>query len=575
MKTAEIQAYARDGAVFVRCFGLGDEAFASYKDALAGQRFSRYEKATHVDAAAWPTVEARLRAVATAPRTRFRVHESVSLALARSAERDARDAEERDARARDLYPYQREGVRWLASRRAALLADEMGLGKTAQLLAALPTGPALVVCPAVAIGTWIREIRRWRPDLIPWPVTRQGFEILKPPYVTLVSFDSLPDVTPPRGLTVVADEAHSLKSARAKRTRFFRLLSSRVLLRGGRVWLASGTPLENRPPELWAVLQAAQLAHEAFSPDLGGGAVVDAWARFREIFGAMPKGKRGTWGEVGGKRLFLPNPEGPDGDKGLVWCIASPAVRACLSRVMLRRTRAAVLPELPEKTYATLTATLSPAATRQCDTLEAAHLREGESAEDLHKRLSGDMSAVAELLETLSAAKIPSLLEHVEAFEEAGEPLVVFCPNRRPVEALRKRRGWGVVLGDDDASARAQTVERFQRGELVGIAGTIQALGVSVTLTRASKVLFVGRAWNPEKNRQAEDRVCRIGQDRGVTVYDLVSPHALDERIADVLRGKDTLIRSVFWTSTRCTPVGDSGLSDDAHALLARVRGGR
>jgi len=122
----------------------------------------------------------------------------------------------------------------------------------------------------------------------------------------------------------------------------------------------------------------------------------------------------------------------------------------------------------------------------------------------------------------------------------------VMSANRRPVEALRKRKGWGVVLGDDSAEARARTVERFQAGELRGIAGTIGALGTSVTLTRASKLLFVGRAWNPEKNRQAEDRVCRIGQDRGVTIYDLVSPHALDERLHEVLSEKDVLIASVL-----------------------------
>ena len=71
-------------------------------------------------------------------------------------------------------------------------------------------------------------------------------------------------------------------------------------------------------------------------------------------------------------------------------------------------------------------------------------------------------------------------------------------------------------------------------------------MGTSVTLTRASHVLFCGRPWNPEKGRQMEDRVCRIGQDRGVMVYDLVSEHPLDARLSEVLRGKNALIGSLL-----------------------------
>jgi SNF2 family DNA or RNA helicase len=228
----------------------------------------------------------------------------------------------------------------------------------------------------------------------------------------------------------------------------------------------------------------------------------------------------------------------------MAWTIASPRVKDYLAPVMLRRRRAEVLPDLPEKTYATLDCELEQDDLAAC----AIELRDGESAAALYARLSkpAEFSVISGLMERLSTAKVPALLRHVEAFEEAGEPLVVFSPHRRPIEALGRRKGWLTILGDDPPDERARKVALFQAGGYLGIAGTTGAMGTSVTLTRASKVLFCGRPWNPEAGRQCEDRVCRIGQDRGVTVYDLVSAHALDTRLLDVLRGKDALIESVL-----------------------------
>jgi SNF2 family DNA or RNA helicase len=248
------------------------------------------------------------------------------------------------------------------------------------------------------------------------------------------------------------------------------------------------------------------------------------------------------------ERAFVEDPNGTAGKHGFAWTLAAPEARACLDRVMLRRKRADVLPDLPTKRYATLACDLDAASLAACDAaLSGGFLREGESAEELHARLSkpAEFTTVSSLLEKLSTAKIPSLLEHVQAFEESEEPLVVFSPHRRPVEALAGREGWLSILGDDTPEARAKKVDAFQGGRYRGIAGTT-AMGTSVTLTRASHVLFCGRPWNPEKGRQMEDRVCRIGQDRGVMVYDLVSEHPLDARLSEVLRGKNALIGSLL-----------------------------
>jgi SWI/SNF-related matrix-associated actin-dependent regulator 1 of chromatin subfamily A len=423
-----------------------------------------------------------------------------------------------------------DGVKWLASHRACLLADEMGLGKTAQLLMALPSNaPALVVCPAVAVGTWVRELATWRPDLRALPLSKKTFEIPAPPHVGIVSYDSLPfDCVPRPGMTLIPDEAHMLKSARARRTQHFRLLAMRALASMGRVWLATGTPLLNRPQELWSVLHAAGLAYKVFG----------TWDNFVELFGGV-------------KVDFTPKrrPGGPEekARSAYKWTLASPKVRVLLDSVMLRRKRADVLPDLPGKSYSTLTAELDGATARACQAL-AHMLREGESVEALHARLSEDVEfeTISALLERLATAKIPSMLQHIESFEDAGEPLVVFAAHRRPIEALKARRGWTTILGDDSAESRASKVAGFQAGKYAGIAGTIQAMGTSVTLTRANLALFVSRLWTPFLNLQAEDRLARIGQDRAVMIYDLASDHPLDARLVEVTREKTRLTESVL-----------------------------
>ncbi len=542
---SQVLAYAEGGIPYVVPRGSLGDRFAAYRDALGPtSRYDTFARATFVPIEDVPTVLAALRAsfAVTVQDTlerlqadylKARVHHAVTAAdLAKAA---------------TLYPYQREGVSWLADHRQALLADEMGLGKTAQLLMAIPQGsPTLVICPAIAMGTWVAELKRWRADLAPLPLTKRDFFLPKPPHVGLISYDSFPfDVRPLPGMTIICDEAHYLKSAKARRTTNVRLFLARALQLLGRAWLATGTPLLNRPQELWNVLHAAGLAYRAFG----------TWDNFVELFGGMPAGKIGRWENDAGKKHFVEDPEGKQGSHGYAWTLASPRVRGLLAPIMLRRTRAGVLPDLPTKTWGALPCVLDRAGARECDALLSL-LREGESLDAFYSRLGGQVTfeKVSTLLETLSRAKIPSMLEHIASFEEQDEPLVVFSAHRAPVEALKKRPGWVTILGDDSHEERTRKVDAFQNAltrpggaqKIHGVAGTIQAMGQSVTLTRASRVLFVSRRWTPAENAQAEDRVCRIGQDRGVLVYDLTSEHPLDARLVEVLREKTRLVQSVL-----------------------------
>jgi hypothetical protein len=84
-----------------------------------------------------------------------------------------------------------------------------------------------------------------------------------------------------------------------------------------------------------------------------------------------------------------------------------------------------------------------------------------------------------------------------------------------PVEEVGNRDGWAAITGDTPPARRADIVAAFQAGELKGLALTITAGGLGLTLTRAAHAMFCGLNWMSANNAQADDRLCRIGQTRG------------------------------------------------------------
>lgn len=436
--------------------------------------------------------------------------------------------------------FQVAGVEFLAKYGRCILADDMGLGKTWQALQFLPENSrAILVVPKNVKFNWKKEIERFRPEF----TTRiiQGRQkvtsaiLPKTNEIVIINYDILPaDLTPKpsgrksksgkdimetqlpktvesnlRNVVVIADEIHRVKNYKAQRSKKFRGLS----LGAGCAIGMTGSPLPNRPLDLWGVLQALGLAHKVFG----------SFNRFMSLFGGV-KGRFGI--------------EWPDFRDRPV-----PAeVAERLRRVMLRRTKAEVLPELPGKTYKTIVVdSLTKAIRAELDVLAE---RWGEV---LDCGELPDFEEFSEIRAKLAKSRIPAVLDIVSDYEDAEEPLVVFSAHRAPIEALEAREGWGAIHGDVSDSDRADIVQRFQAGELKGIALTIAAGCEGLTLTRASHMLFVDQAWLPGLNEQAEDRICRIGQlANAINIIKMVSDHPLDLRVLDLLADKQAMIRSTL-----------------------------
>jgi SWI/SNF-related matrix-associated actin-dependent regulator 1 of chromatin subfamily A len=539
---------------------LGGDLFNKYREAVTGSRYEPLDRTNIAPVAkALAMVNALTAAgfivdippalASTLQATRAEQLALVATANDRAVETDRKLKE----RGLILFPFQKVGIKWLASRVGALLADEMGLGKTIQVVVAMPEkAPAVVVCAAVAKGVWAREIARWRPDLTPVVLDGRGsFRWPQAGEVVITNFDVLPapppppgnpgailppwDVEPLDGTVLVGDEVHAIKSSRSKRTMSFRAISERVRAKRGRVWLVTGTPLLNKPPELWCILQSADIAREAYG----------SWNGFMGDF----RGEPGEWG-------------------GVEWGEPTDAASEKLRRVCLRRMRQDVLPELPAKQWqkvpvdleAKYKKAIDKAAKYVLDLLPTAWdrlLSDDDLFEPKEKPKPDDVQVARDIItnsshtnfeaisggrKLLATAKIPAMLEFVEDFEEQGEPLVVFSAHRAPIDLLADREGWAVITGDTPNEERTKIEDAFQAGKLKGVAGTIRAAGVAITLTHAHHLLFVDREYVPGLNDQAEDRVCRIGQSRGVIIHDLVANHPLDKILYEILAKKELII---------------------------------
>lgn len=415
-----------------------------------------------------------------------------------------------------LFPFQVAGVEFLATKKACLLGDEMGTGKTVQTLAALPKDMGtVVVCPASLKFNWRDEAKKWRPDLTPIVLSGRGsFRFPNQGELIIVNYDILPEeVTIHTKFTLVCDEVHLTKNYKAKRSKAVKVLAGLA----DKVIGLTGTPIMNRPFDLYGVLSALHLDRQVFG----------SWGNFMKLF----EGVKNRWGGYNFGRV-------------------SPMVPELLRRVMLRRRREEVLPELPRKSYTTLTVNGIPASLKA---------RMDDMYDDVAGLLDCDELPPFEMFSGLRAelaeTRIDAMLEIVESHEEEGIPLVVFSAHRKPVDTLATREGWATITGSTKPEERQDIVRKFQAGALKGVALTIQAGGVGLTLTHAWKALFVDLDWTPALNAQAEDRICRIGQTKPCEIVRMVSDHPLDKHVLHLLANKIELFNNAIDKGIEVKPV--------------------
>ena len=463
-------------------------------------------------------VEALQRAgfsVSVSPGVKYELNRSNKLLLAPSPDKLLKELK---ARGLTLFPHQVEGIRWMRNRTSGILGDEPGLGKTCQALLALPEEkvPVIIVCPAAVRKTWEREVRLWRPDYS--PTIESKLRPARPGEVLILSYNALSELYeyPSPRTVLIADEAHYLKSSGTQRTKHFRALYRAVYRTEGRVFGLTGTPLSDRPKDLWNTLHnSGNLAEAAFGN-------VPAFARMMGGFQG-----RFCWEYDLSKVL--------------------PMAKTCLEKVMLRRLKADVLPELEAKRLPPkrLYCPLPDAVRKQADKVWNDVRASGLSIEEIDKLMSTNhpkFTELSKLRRTLAQAKVPFLLEYLK---ELDEPCIVFSDHRDPLLALEKK-GWPLVIGGQTPTARDKIIQDFQAGKGLHLGVSITAGGIGITLTRAAHAVFLDLSWTPGNNLQAADRLVRIGQNaKHVSFIHIVADHPIDERVHEVNELKLRLIKKV------------------------------
>ncbi len=267
-----------------------------------------------------------------------------------------------------LYPFQVEGVSWLRNNRRALFTDQMGLGKTVQIACAMaPNVAAVVVCPASLKLNWRKELALWRPELE--VVVLSGRAALKvwpkPGQVFVMNYDILGDELPagevPAGLTVVGDEIHACKNYEAKRS-----VRMTALMKVAAVaWGLTGTPLMNRPFELWGVLGTLGIGFTAFG----------SFSNFVRLFGGRKEA-------IPGQRFKT---------RWAFYGAPSAQVETCLRRVSFGRRRDDVLPDLPKKSYQTIDVEIDAKTAKLCDKVMKALEEAGIDLEKVMGMVAGQV----------------------------------------------------------------------------------------------------------------------------------------------------------------------------------------
>lgn len=406
----------------------------------------------------------------------------------------------------DLFPHQLEGFQWLCHIEkkgiGGLLADDMGLGKTIQVISFLlhqqarqKLKPTLLVLPIALIENWVEEIKKFAPSLSNSIYIHRGSGRVKSSQViseydlVFTSYDTLKIDQLLLGKikfqSIICDEAQNVKSHSSQRSRALRAMQSEFRL------AMTGTPVENSLDELWAIMDFVQP------------------------------------GELGSLRLFRERYAESGDFEGLLKAIQPFYMRRTKSEVLDKR--------LPKKKL--VPACLVEASKTQ-KSISSSMLETKETGQIAIlnmlmrlRQLYGHPGVIIPKYEDIELTEIPkfhTLLDIIEKVKAKDEKILIFTEFRKLHSIFKRvfmqKYGISVPVIDGDTKNRQAVVAAFNQSPGFGIMLlSPKAAGVGLTITSANHVVHYTRWWNPAVENQATDRAYRIGQEKDVYVYQIIT----------------------------------------------------
>jgi superfamily II DNA or RNA helicase len=469
----------------------------------------------------------------------------------------------------ELRPYQRRGLDWLQFLRAwnlaGILADDMGLGKTVQALAHLLVEkeagrldrPALVVAPTSLMGNWRREAARFTPALRTLVLHGSDRHPL---------FDRMPDhdlvlttypllsrdqerLAEQSFHSLILDEAQSVKNPKSQAAAVVRALKADHRL------CLTGTPMENHLGELWTQFDFL-----------------------------MP----GFLGDQGSFKRLWRTPIEQHHDHGRHGRLAQR-----IAPFMLRRRKQDVATELPPKTEIIKSVTLGEAQAALYEGIRLSmekRVREAIAAQGLARSHITILDALLKLRQTCcdprllripaaarvkESAKLELLMDLLPEQLEEGRRILLFSQFTSMLALIETElddRGIPYAKLTGQTRKRDEAIDAFRSGAVSLFLISLKAGGVGLNLTEADTVILYDPWWNPAVETQAADRAHRIGQDKPVFVYKLVTEQTVEERILSMQERKRALAAGVYQETEGEPDLGFSGA--DLQALFAPLAQG-
>lgn len=532
-----------------------------------------------------------------------------------------------------LRPYQLEGYRWLDFLRQAglggVLADDMGLGKTVQVLAVVqrlveerekaegqvPTdvgtgedsestdsdelnelnepdgiGPVLVIAPTSVVGSWVEQAERFCPNLRVRAVTRtaakreetleriaEGSDVVVTSYTIARLCEE--EFIAQDWAWVVCDEAQFVKnrtSATYKAVRRLRAPSTIAI---------TGTPLENSLMDLWALMS---IAAPGLLPDP---------ERFGQVYRKpIDRGDTEALGRLRRRmRPFLLRRTKEQVAADLpakteqVLAVELGAKHRKAYDQRLARERQRILGLLEEDTAQSRFIALKALTTLRQMALDSA-LVDGDGGNDGAGRTAArgakgvkDKAAATPPegqrrsgRRPSPSAKVEVLLEHLGSIVSEGHRALIFSQFTRYLSGVREYledAGVRTAYMDGSTPDRQKVIDAFRAGEADVFLISLKAGGFGLTLTEADYVFLLDPWWNPQAEEQAVDRTHRIGQDKPVMVYRLVSADTIEEKVMALKEKKAELFARVV-EGTGDVEAGGEGAGGPAGVAGAPGAGG-
>ena len=430
-----------------------------------------------------------------------------------------------------LFPYQEVGVAFIElSKGKALIGDDMGLGKTAQSLAWLALHkekrPVIVICPASIKVNWSREINKWIPNSSIQSID-SGKDVIEPgKEFYIVNYDLLRKHE--QGLldigasVVILDEATYVKERKSQRTK----ATLKIAKSSPHVLALSGTPILNKPIEFFNILNL--IAPKVFKSQ---------WQFGHQFCGMEHNGYGFSYSGATNTELL----------------------NFLLKSIMIRRDKREVLKDLPPKRrevkyigIPNKIIRMHEAAEMDLSNAVRDYRIRGLSSEERSEKRMLAITALNYLRQVVGMAKAEQTLEIGRPTLEAGEKIVIFVNHKAVLDKLEEdltKAGFKNVRIDGQVTGnkRQKLIDEFQNDpDCKVMVASILAMGMGVNLVSASSVFIVERQWTPAVEEQGEDRLWRIGQEKEVTVWYLVTADTVDDKMNHLIERKRKMVKQII-----------------------------